>query len=449
VGCAVLETTLLIAIVVILIVLVVTVFIAGLGRKDSGQAMKNLSDEQQEQFRSQRKELADQSRQLREELSTGYKSLSDSLLTRMNENLTQQNNQFDTFLNTMRGFMGQLEKGSESLEKKLTDDLKTLDTNVRSSLEKIRDDSTVKLEEMRKTVDEKLQSTLEKRLGDSFKLVSDRLEQVHKGLGEMQTLAAGVGDLKKALTNVKTRGVMGEYQLERILEQLLTPEQYEKNAKPRPKCNNIVEFAIKLPGNDDAQNSVYLPIDAKFPIEDYTALQDAYEKGDAALIDQYRKQISNRIEGCAKDIHEKYLEPPYTTDFGIMFLPVEGLFAEVLREPGLMEKIQRKFQVTITGPTTLSAFLNSLQMGFRTLAIQKRSSEVWKVLAAVKTEFGKFGVVLEKTQQKLQQASSEIEKAGVRSRAIERNLKKVEQLPSVEAEDLLALDDLSDTPAED
>jgi DNA recombination protein RmuC len=262
----------------------------------------------------------------------------------------------------------------------------------------------------------------------------------------MQTLAAGVGDLKKALTNVKTRGVMGEYQLETILEQLLTPDQYEKNAKPRPDSNTIVEFAIKLPGKDDAQSSVLMPIDAKFPIEDYTALQEAYDTGDAALIDQYRKQISARIEGCARDIHEKYIEPPYTTDFGIMFLPVEGLFAEVLREPGLMEKIQRKHHVTITGPTTLSAFLNSLQMGFRTLAIQKRSSEVWKVLAAVKTEFGKFGVVLERTQQKLQQASSEIEKAGVRSRAIERNLKKVEQLPAVEAEGLLALDDSPEVP---
>ena len=281
----------------------------------------------------------------------------------------------------MQDFRQQLEKRSESLEKKLVDHLTLLDTNVRNSLEKIRNDNTAKLDEMRKTVDEKLQSTLEKRLGDSFKLVSERLEQVHKGLGEMQTLAAGVGDLKKALTNVKTRGVMGEYQLETILEQLLTPDQYEKNAKPRPNCNNIVEFAIKLPGKDDDQSSVLMPIDAKFPIEDYTALQEAYEKGDAALIDQYRKQISTRIEGCAKDIHEKYIEPPYTTDFGIMFLPVEGLFAEVLREPGLMEKIQRKHHVTIAGPTTLSAFLNSLQMGFRTLAIQKRSSEVWKVLA--------------------------------------------------------------------
>jgi len=435
--------TLLIAILITTLAVLATVLIFGFRRADTkalDQAMKAFEEEMRSEFRNQRSETSQQSSQLREELNNGYKSLSDSLSARLSENLHQQNNQFETFLNTMRGFMAQLEKGSESLEKKLTDDLKTLDTNVRSSLEKIREDNTVKLDEMRTTVDEKLQSTLEKRLGDSFKLVSERLEQVHKGLGEMQNLAAGVGDLKKALTNVKTRGVMGEYQLESILEQLLTPDQYEKNAKPRPDCNNIVEFAIKLPGNNDDQSSVYLPVDAKFPIEDYTSLQEAYENGDSALIDQYQKQISVRIEGCAKDIHDKYLEPPYTTDFGIMFLPTEGLFAEVLREPGLMEKIQGKYQVTIAGPTTLAAFLNSLQMGFRTLAIQKRSSDVWKVLAAVKTEFGKFGVVLEKTQQKLQQASSEIEKAGVRSRAIERNLRTVEQLPAVDAQDILAID---------
>ena len=438
------EIILLISILAIVLALLVTVIILGSRRSDStavNQAMQSFGETFQAEFRLQRTESGEQARQLREELNIGYKNLSETLLARMHENLTQQNNQFATFLNTTQVFMQQLEKRSESLEKKLIDNLTMLDTNVRNSLEKIRNDNTAKLDEMRKTVDEKLQSTLEKRLGDSFKLVSERLEQVHKGLGEMQTLAAGVGDLRKALTNVKTRGVMGEYQLESILEQLLTPDQYEKNAKPRPNCNNSVEFAIKLPGNDDAQSSVYLPIDAKFPIEDYTSLQDAYEKGDSALIDQYRKQISNRIEGCAKDIHDKYLEPPYTTDFGIMFLPVEGLFAEVLREPSLMEKIQRKYHVTIAGPTTLAALLNSLQMGFRTLAIQKRSSEVWKVLAAVKTEFGKFGVVLDRTQQKLQQASSEIEQAGVRSRAIERSLKKVEQLPTIEAQGLLSLDD--------
>ncbi len=441
------EIILLISILAIVLALLVTVIILGSRRSDTtavDQAMQSFRETFQAEFRSQRTESGEQARQLREELNTGYKNLSETLLARMHENLTQQNNQFATFLNNMQVFMQQLEKRSESLEKKLLDNLAMLDTNVRNSLEKIRNDNTAKLEEMRKTVDEKLQSTLEKRLGDSFKLVSERLEQVHKGLGEMQSLAAGVGDLKKALTNVKTRGVMGEYQLEFILEQLLTPDQYRKNVKPRPDSRNSVEFAIVLPGKDDEQGSVLLPIDAKFPIEDYTALQDAYEKGDTALIEKYRKQISTRIMNCAKDIHDKYLEPPYTTDFGIMFLPIEGLFAEVLREPGLMETLQRDYHVTITGPTTLSAFLNSLQMGFRTLAIQKRSSEVWKILAAVKTEFGKFGDVLEKTQKKLLEASNVIDTAGQRSRAIERKLRDVQQMPAVEAQGLLALDDMVD-----
>ena len=441
------EIILLISILAIALALLVTVIILGSRRTDTtavNQAMQSFGETFQAEFRSQRTESGEQARQLREELNSGYKTLSETLLARMHENLTQQNNQFTTFLNNMQVFMQQLEKRSESLEKKLLDNLAMLDTNVRNSLEKIRNDNTAKLEEMRKTVDEKLQSTLEKRLGDSFKLVSERLEQVHKGLGEMQSLAAGVGDLKKALTNVKTRGVMGEYQLEFILEQLLTPDQYRKNVKPRPDSRNSVEFAIVLPGKDDEQGSVLLPIDAKFPIEDYTALQDAYEKGDTALIEKYRKQISTRIVNCAKDIHDKYLEPPYTTDFGIMFLPIEGLFAEVLREPGLMETLQRDYHVTITGPTTLSAFLNSLQMGFRTLAIQKRSSEVWKILAAVKTEFGKFGDVLEKTQKKLLEASNVIDTAGQRSRAIERKLRDVQQMPSVEAQGLLALDDMVD-----
>jgi DNA recombination protein RmuC len=392
--------------------------------------MRAFAEAMQAEFRNQREEVAVQSRHLREELDGRYKNLSDSLLARMHENLTQQNSQF-----------ARLEARFESLEKKLVEHLSKLDANVRDSLEKIRHDNAVRLEDMRKTVDEKLQSTLEKRLGDSFKLVSERLEQVHKGLGEMQTLAAGVGDLKKALTNVKTRGVMGEHQLASILEQLLTPEQYRKNVSTRPGSKNFVEFALVLPGRDDSGESVLLPIDAKFPTEDYNALQDAYEKADPVLIDKFRKQIAARIAGSARDIRDKYIEPPHTTDFGILFLPTEGLFAEVLRDPGLMEGLQRDYHVTIAGPTTLSAFLNSLQMGFRTLAIEKRSSEVWKILGAVKTEFGKFGDVLEKTRKKLEEASNVIEGAGVRSRAIERKLRDVQQLPAAEAQGLLALDD--------
>lgn len=447
-----LETGLLIA--TLLAALAVLFFvIAGFfkTRNDGGvrAALQPLAEEMQAEFRRQREETSTSSRQLREELAGGYTHLSESLLARMHENLTQQNNQSATFLNTMRDFMDRLDKRSESLEKKLLESLAALDANVRESLEKIRQDNSCRLDEMRKTVDEKLHSTLEKRLGDSFKLVSERLELVHKGLGEMQTLAAGVGDLKKALINVKTRGVMGEYQLERILEQLLTPDQYEKNAKPRPGSNAMVEFAIKLPGRDDAQSIVYLPVDAKFPMEDYTALQDAYEKGDPVLIEKLRKQITTRIIGCARDIREKYIEPPHTTDFGIMFLPVEGLFAEVLRDPGLMETLQHQYHVTITGPTTLSAFLNSLQMGFRSLAIEKRSSEVWRILAAVKTEFGKFGEVLEKTQKKLQEASNVIDGAGRRSRAIERKLRQVEQLPQSETGAVLALEDETEVQPEE
>jgi DNA recombination protein RmuC len=438
---------------IVILVSVLAVFglllVVVLRRGDSAavdQAFKALGESLQAEFRNQRVEYAAQSRQLREELDTSYKHLTETLLNRINENLTQQSNQFSTFVQTMHTCMQQLEKRSESLEKKLVEHLTVLDTNVRDSLEKIRHDNTAKLEDMRKTVDEKLQSTLEKRLGDSFKLVSERLEQVHKGLGEMQTLAAGVGDLKKALTNVKTRGVMGEHQLESILEQLLTPEQYRKNVSTRPDSKNFVEFALVLPGRDDGGESVLLPIDAKFPTEDYNALQEAYEKTDTALIEKFRKQIATRIVSSAKDIRDKYIEPPYTTDFGIMFLPTEGLFAEVLRDPGLMETLQRDYHVTLAGPTTLSAFLNSLQMGFRTLAIQKRSSEVWKILAAVKSEFGKFGDVLEKTKKKLQEASNVIEGAGIRSRAIERKLRDVQQLPATEAQELLEIEEQPDNP---
>ncbi len=431
-----LSVTLLFVAAVFIMVLVNCLLRRGSAAPD--QAVRAFAETTQAEFRNQRDEFSVQSRHLREELDGRYKNLSDSLLARMHENLTQQHNQFI-----------KLEARFESLEKKLVEQLSMLDANVRDSLEKIRHDNTVKLEDMRKTVDEKLQSTLEKRLGDSFKLVSERLEQVHKGLGEMQTLAAGVGDLKKALTNVKTRGVMGEHQLESILEQLLTPEQYRKNVSTRPGSRHFVEFAIVLPGRDDSGDAVLLPIDAKFPTEDYNALQEAYEKAEPALIDKFKKQISARIVSSAKDIRDKYIEPPHTTDFGIMFLPTEGLFAEVLRDPGLMESLQRDYHVTIAGPTTLSAFLNSLQMGFRTLAIEKRSSEVWKILGAVKTEFGKFGDVLEKTRKKLEEASNVIEGAGVRSRAIERKLRDVAQLPAAEAQGLLALDDAAaDIPEE-
>jgi DNA recombination protein RmuC len=283
---------------------------------------------------------------------------------------------------------------------------------------------------MRVTVDEKLQSTLEKRLGESFKMVSERLEKVHHGLGEMQNLATGVGDLKKVLSNVKTRGVFGEYQLENILEQLLTPEQYSKNVKTKDGSNALVEFAIKMPGKDDANKPCWLPLDAKFPTEVYQLLNEAYEAGDLAKIEEGKKLLVNNIKAKAKDISEKYIDPPNTTDFAIMFLPFESLYAEVLRIPGLFEQIQRECKITITGPTTISALLNSLQMGFRTLAIGKRSSEVWELLAAVKTEFGRFGDLLENTKKKLDAATNELDKVGRRSRSIERKLRDVQELPS-------------------
>ncbi len=300
----------------------------------------------------------------------------------------------------------------------------------------------LKLERMRETVDEKLHKTLEERLGQSFKLVSERLEAVQKGLGEMQQLATGVGDLKKVLSNVKTRGMLGEIQLGSILEQIMAPEQYEANVKTKSQSNDRVEFAIKLPGKDENGQMVYLPIDAKFPQEDYIRLQNAYELSDVAAIELASKALVQSIKKSAKDIRDKYIDPPNTTDFGILFLPIEGLFAEVVRQPDLVALLQRDFKIMITGPTTLAAMLNSLQMGFRTLAIQKRSSEVWQILGAVKTEFGKFGKVLEKAQQKINEANKEIDTlVGTRTRMMISKLRKVEELTS--PEDNLLLDDNS------
>ncbi|MGA2854503.1 MAG: DNA recombination protein RmuC [Verrucomicrobiota bacterium] len=307
---------------------------------------------------------------------------------------------------------------------------------VEAKLTQIQTDNSAKLEEMRKTVDEKLQGTLEKRLGESFKLVSDRLEQVHKGLGEMQTLAVGVGDLKKVLTNVKTRGTWGEMQLGNLLEQILTPDQYEKNVPTKAGSSDRVEFAIKLPGREDGK-PVWLPIDAKFPKEDYERLVDAAERADVEAVEQAAKQLELRIKAEAAEIHKKYIDTPNTTDFGILFLPTEGLYAEVLRRTGVADSVQRDFRVVIAGPTTLAALLNSLQMGFRTLAIEKRSSEVWNVLGEVKTEFGKFGGVIEKVQKKLQEASNVIDDAVVRKKAVERKLRTVTESPPTGAPAML------------
>jgi len=330
-------------------------------------------------------------------------------------------------------FEGSQRQQNEAMSQKIGE----LRTSLEQSVSKMQEGNERKLEEMRQTVDEKLNQTLEKRLGESFKQVSDRLDAVHKGLGEMQNLATSVGDLKKVMSNVKSRGVLGEYQLQNIIEDLLTNEQYEKNVKTKPGSGAVVEFAVKMPHGDRLEKTLWLPIDSKFPKEDYELLVDAYEKGELDRIEEYRKAFILSIKKNAREIREKYINPPNTTEYGIMFLPYESLFGEVLRVPGLFEQLQRDYKITVTGPTTLSALLNSLQMGFRTLAIEKRSGEVWDLLGAVKTEFGKFGGIIEKTRDKLVAATKELDSTGVRTRTIERKLRQVQELPAVESKAML------------
>lgn len=328
----------------------------------------------------------------------------------------------------------------QQLSEKNNARLEEMRQTVDQKLGEMRDNNDKQLENMRQTVDEKLHNSLEKRLGESFKLVSERLEQVHQGLGEMQVLASGVGDLKKVLSNVKVRGTWGEVQLSNLLEQMLSPGQYEANVATNPTApNNRVEFALKLPGKGD-NNFVYLPIDAKFPLEDYQLLVDAQEKGDAMAAREAGAALERRLKACAKDVRDKYISPPYTTDFAIIFLPMEGLFSELLCHPGLQEYLQETYRVVLAGPTTFAALLNSLQMGFRTLAIEKQAGEVWNLLGAVKTGFGVFGELLSKTQKKLQEASNSIDKAAQKTRGIEQKLRKVSQLPQAEAEEILRLD---------
>jgi DNA recombination protein RmuC len=338
----------------------------------------------------------------------------------------------------LRSFAQTLHALTESNERRLVD----IRTTLEGKLKELQTDNAAKLDEMRKTVDERLHATLEQRLGESFKLVSDRLEQVHRGLGEMQNLASGVGDLKRVLTNVKTRGTWGEIQLGALLEQVLAPDQYGRNVATRPGSRERVEFAVKLPGRDaglsaNASQPVWLPVDAKFPTEDYERLLAAQDAADAQLVEEASRALENRIRLEAKQLSEKYVEPPHTTDFAILFVPTEGLYAELLRRPGLADALQREYKVSIAGPTTLHALLNSLQMGFRTLAIEKRSAEVWAVLGAVKTEFAKFGEVLAKTKQQLQTVANSIDQAETRTRSMERKLRQVEQLPDESAQELL------------
>ena len=407
------------------------------------QQLTNTSKETKEGLTTSLKANEDKTNLLVQNLNESSQKLNELLLNSAKENRNEMANSLKSFeeksANIAKEFNElQRNKFNDLLlkqEQTKTDTENKLD-KIRETVEKklqvLQEDNHKKLEEMRVTVDEKLQTTLEKRFNDSFTLISDRLELVHKGLGEMQTLAVSVGDIKKVMTNVKSRGIMGEYQLANILEDLLTNEQYEKNVKTKVGSGVNVEFAIKLPNNNSLEKTLWLPIDSKFPKEDYEALVDAYDDGDPLKLETLRKAFKNSIIKNAKDIKEKYIDPPNTTEYGIMFLPFESLYAEVLRTPGLFEQLQKDFKITITGPTTLSALLNSLQMGFRTLAIEKRSSEVWDILGVVKTEFGKFGTVLEKTKKKLQEATNTIDQAGVRTRAIEKQLKNVQELPASE-----------------
>ncbi|MGD1980590.1 MAG: DNA recombination protein RmuC, partial [Flavobacteriaceae bacterium] len=376
-----------------------------------------ITDALLSQFTENRIELQNALKENRKEFSEALDKLSKNIEEKMYQNAqTQEKSAHNLRIETKTS----LHNFSEVLNKSIKDfnqvqKEKFDQMNVKQ--QELVKTTEVRLEKMRETVDEKLQTTLEKRLGESFKLVSERLEAVQKGLGEMQNLAHGVGDLKKVLSNVKTRGVLGEIQLGNILEQIMSPEQYDKDVRTKRGSNDHVEFAIKLPGKDHQGKEVYLPIDAKFPQEDYIRLQEAYDSADLAAIEQAKKSLVRSIKNFAKSIRDKYIDPPYTTDFGILFLPIEGLFAELVRQPELVAILQRDYKIIITGPTTLAAMLNSLQMGFKTLAIQKRSSEVWDILGAVKTEFSKFGGVLEKAQKKITEANKELDTlVGTRTR---------------------------------
>lgn len=435
-----------ILLVVVIILLIINIYISikpkGVDitpmQKNIDQKLISVEKALREEMSVNREESRKNEKSNRSEIAGSIDKLSSSILANMIELSKLQKNQFDTYSRTMERT---LDAFNYNLRNSI-DDLTKLQNEKFTELTKSTEEN---LEKMRVTVDEKLQNTLEKRLSESFKVVSERLEQVHKGLGEMQSLAAGVGDLKKVLSNTKTRGVLGEIQLERILEQFLSPEQYEKNVITKKGSRETVEFAIKLPGKDYDNKMVYLPLDAKFPLEVYNKLLEAYDMQDQAQIEVNSKNLERFIKKSAKDIRDKYIDPPNTTDFGLMFLPTEGIYAEVLKNQNLVELIQREYKVNITGPTTLVALLNSLQMGFRSLAIEKHSSEVWKILGAVKTEFSKFETVLNSAQNKLNQASSEIDKlVGTRTRQINRKLKNIDKLSFEDTDAYLPQEDSED-----
>ena len=424
--------------------------------------LQALDANRQDIARELRQEVQDASRAARQEASANMATFQQTLVQHSAEATRTQNARLDAFgtqlaamqkglADTLSSQLGSLSEANARRLAELNETSATRLREMRSTLEtqlaQLQSSNTTKLEEMRVTVDEKLQSTLQARLGESFKQVADRLEQVHKGLGEMQTLAQGVGDLKHLLTNVKTRGIFGEAQLAALLEQVFVPDQYAAQIATRPGSKNLVDFAVKLPGKAADGAPLWLPIDAKFPNEDYARLLDAQGRADPVDADAAAKALEQRIRLEAKSITEKYVEPPHTTDFAILFLPTEGLYAEVLRRPGLMEALQRDYRVTLAGPTTLLAMLSSLQMGFRTLALEKRSSEVWQVLGAVKTEFGKFGDVLAKVKSQTQTVLNTLDSADTRSRAMQRALKTVQALPDEASQVLLAIDSDSEPEA--
>jgi len=396
-----------------------------------------------------RQEVTDSGRQGRQELGQTLTQFQVSLSEQVSQSVRTQNAQLDAFANqltALRSHVGEtltqsLSQMNEANARRMMEVRETLDKQIMQ----LQTSNAAKLDEMRAVVDEKLQATLEQRLGESFKQVAERLEQVHKGLGEMQTLAQGVGDLKHLLSNVKNRGMFGEAQLKTLLEQVLAPDQYAEQVMTKPGSRNQVDFAIRLPGRGDDGAPVWLPIDAKFPTEDYERLLLAQEAANPVAVAQATKELTARIKAEAKSISEKYVEPPHTTDFAMMFLPTESLYAEVLRVPGLMESLQREHRVTLVGPTTLMAMLNSLQMGFRTLALEKRSSEVWQVLGAVKTEFGRFGTVLAKVKSQTQTVLNSIDSAETRTRAMGRALRQVEALTDDGADALLSKGGLPDS----
>ena len=426
-------------IILILLIIVVGLQVVQLRRRSVDfspldSRLDAIKDAQERTDRSLRDEIArsrtetqTQAQRERAELAGSLQSFGETVQKSIVEIARLQNEQLESFAR-------QLSLLTATIEKKMED----IRIQVDNRLKQISEDNARQLDRMRETVDEKLQGTLEKRLGESFKQVSERLELVHQGLGDMRSLAAGVGDLKKVLTNVKSRGTWGEVQLGALLEEMLAPEQYARNVKIHEHGSDFVEFAIKLPGRDDTSEPMWIPVDAKFPVEDYSRLVDAQERADVAAAEEALKQLDAGIKKSARDISQKYLLPPKTTDFGIMFLPSEGLYAEVIRRQALVQQLQRDHHIVITGPSTFAAFLNSLQMGFRTLAIQKRSGEVWKVLGEVKTAFGRFGDTLDAVHKKLEQAATSVEDARKKSKTLQNKLRSVEALPGAAPEMAIA-----------